>query len=248
MVFVDQASGLYNNANDVRSIDAVAVTPVPCGDTDTATPVPCPPSLQIFGGEVNQGLSGYSLVAGKDTLVRVFVGAGLNLGVTTSALIIDRAELDVKNNTTGAVFTSTSAVINNPITNFNQQYSEHSNVNFYLNGPKLPAGDYQFTARLYSNSVTAIREFDFNGITYSLGPTADLRVLLVFGDDPTTERDSSGNPKPPLDYLGKDPDLSKDPVTLELHQESHTTHTLANLSDSKRHRDNRYECGLQWRP
>jgi hypothetical protein len=150
---------------------------------------------------VNQELAGYSPVAGKDTLVRVFVGVGPDLEVTTFPLSLDRAELDVKNMTNGSVFTVTSAFINNPITNFNKQYSERNNVNFYLDGSTLPAGDYEFTARLYSNSRTPIREFDF-GTTYLFTATPPLRLLIVFGDDPDTG----------LDDLGKDPDLRKDLV------------------------------------
>lgn len=51
------------------------------------------PGLRIFGSEINQGLKGYKLVAGKDTLARVFVGApSIQLPNPTLNIVAERDE------------------------------------------------------------------------------------------------------------------------------------------------------------
>src|SRR3990172_2170305 len=117
---------------------------------------PSCPVLKVFGQEVNQGLAGYSvtpLVAGKDTLVRVFVGIVLPVENEQPPLHITRAELEIKRD--GVILSPPiDAVIPNPdFGNTTQQFSETTNVNFYLDGSTLSAGDYQFTARLFSGTT-----------------------------------------------------------------------------------------------
>jgi hypothetical protein len=134
--------------------------------------LPCP-GLRVFEAEVNQGLAGYSLVAGKDTLVRVFVGLEAPLG-PVAPLIIDRAELDVAP-VFGSPLTLTDSVITNPITNIVQRYGETSNVNFYL--PSLSPGSYTFAARLF-HGTRLLKSVDL-GKVYSVTATKDVRLLFV---------------------------------------------------------------------
>ena len=141
---------------------------------------PSCPVLKVFGQEVNQGLAGYSvtpLVAGKDTLVRVFVGIVLPVENEQPPLHITRAELEIKRD--GVILSPPiDAVIPNPdFGNTTQQFSETTNVNFYLDGSTLSAGDYQFTARLFSGT-TLLKVVDFGKI-YSFAATKDVRLLFV---------------------------------------------------------------------
>jgi hypothetical protein len=218
-----------------NSVDAAADIPF----CNPSLGLPCPPTLKIIEGEVNQGLRDYQLVAGKDTLVRVFVADVPQL-TETFPLRIDRAELDATNVTNGRFFTLTAAVINNPITNTSQQFSENNNVNFYVEGSRLSAGDYEFTARLYSNSITPIKEFPFPAV-YSFSATKDLNILVVFGYDPTTcldvngmpKLDVNGMPKACLDVYGMDPDLRKNPIDWDYIQ-NHTLPTLSRIFPIRR--------------
>jgi hypothetical protein len=135
---------------------------------------PCP-GLQVFEQEVNQGLRSYSLVAGKDTLVRVFVGVEPSI-IDEATLIIDRVELEVIPES-GSPFTLTDPVVTNPVSNTTQQFLENANVNFYLEGSLLPAGAYKFKARLF-HGTSLLREVDF-GTIYSFAATKDVRLLFV---------------------------------------------------------------------
>jgi hypothetical protein len=46
-----------------------------------------PPGLRDFGTEISQGIGGYNLVAGKDTIVRAYVGAKQPVAKSVAAML-----------------------------------------------------------------------------------------------------------------------------------------------------------------
>ena len=175
-------------------------------DLESCTAEPETPPLQdprIFGSEVTQGLSGYELVAGKDTLARVFVGRRPDLVLsvvdTSDSSQYDAARamhFDLPPFDRAPFFGSrldfAALRITGPngldievagdlgdglFSNFTKRFSEDDNVNFYIEGRQLPAaGQYSFDARFYRNGQLVG--------THALGrhrffPTKDLRLLIV---------------------------------------------------------------------
>ena len=118
---------------------------------------------KVDGWEATQGLVEYELVAGKDTLVRVFVearaialpadGAGFALpssfhftGSDELVSFLDYASLEVKapNGSRFRVPATMSGRFGSP------SMSEEDNVNFYIAGDQLArTGTYEFVARFY---------------------------------------------------------------------------------------------------
>ena len=155
----------------------------------------------IFGMEVTQGLPDYELVAGKDTLARIFVGApqpeiilasetnteaGFTLGRTTATLhfdlpplyqsTLDFALLHVEG-PGGIDFDVPAQMPTGVFTNLSKSYSEENNVNFYIDGAHLSrVGSYRFSASLYRNGD---RIGSVSLGSHRFHPTKDLRLLIV---------------------------------------------------------------------
>lgn len=129
-------------------------------------------TAKILGSEINQGIPDYEAVAGKDTLVRVFVGAANS----TIPARLDFASLKV----TGPdqiEFTIEGQMSTGEFRNVNKSYSETDNINFYIPGSLLSrVGAYKFRANLFQDGRSVL--------TRSLGQktfnaTKDLRLLIV---------------------------------------------------------------------
>jgi hypothetical protein len=146
---------------------------------------------QVLGFEVNQGLPDYELVAGKDTLFRVFLAvppdvlAPPQLAATAQVITdeplfristLDYASLSVTG-PDGVTFEVPGDLGDGEITNFSQSYNEHANANFYVDGASLDKpGRYEAVARFYRDGNLVGR--------VSLGrhtflATKDLRLLIV---------------------------------------------------------------------
>jgi hypothetical protein len=132
---------------------------------------------QVFGSEVNQGLPTYSLVAGKTTLVRVYVGVQAGAAATR----ITHAVLTVSARDTSTTFTVNAIIPNVIFTNVNQRYTENDNINFYLPGAMVPAGRYSFSAQLFDGS-TLLTTVDLPGGVYVFSRTQDLKLMVVLPD------------------------------------------------------------------
>jgi hypothetical protein len=131
---------------------------------------------QIFGTEITQGLPGYELIAGKSTLVRVFVGTTDPATPTR----IDRALLEVRR-PDNTYFTVPAEIPNPLFSNTTQQFSENTNINFYVSGNLLPAGVYAFTVHLY-NGATSVATVNFDNRFYTFVQTPDLSLMIVLPD------------------------------------------------------------------
>lgn len=167
----------------------------------TSSPVsPNVPGLQVFGWEFNQGLKGYDLVAGKDTLVRIFVGRPdparprdprTNIVVSTAEppstpLVIGRiitpptlefAILRVQGPDGTDYQVEGQMSSGNFGSTTSQSFSELDNVNFYLSGDQLSkVGQYAFTATFYRNGQQ-ISSFTLGSTNFKA--TKDLRLLIV---------------------------------------------------------------------
>ncbi|MBI4380267.1 MAG: hypothetical protein HY574_03630 [candidate division NC10 bacterium] len=134
------------------------------------------PGLQVLGWEISQGLPGYELVAGKDTLVRVFMAAApIPTGGVGVMPTLDFASLRVHG--PQGLFIEVWGEMPPVFTNTNQEYNEQRNVNFYVAGLDIPrTGTYSFEATFYRSGRPVG--------TQSLGEkrflsTKDLRLLVV---------------------------------------------------------------------
>jgi ligand-binding sensor domain-containing protein len=134
--------------------------------------------------EVNQGLPDdmYPLVAGKETLVRVYVGSS----VPNAFVAIDSATLTVIG-PSGMVFRSAvipARVFNHTVRNF----SELRNVNFYLDGSEIPtSGDYEFVVDVRAGGASVYSA----SVVKTIERTKDVRLLAVIW----YERGASGGVK-----------------------------------------------------
>jgi len=149
---------------------------------------------RVFGFEVNQGLPDYELVAGKDTLFRVFLGVppevfkldAPQLAAATAQVIIneplfwtstlDYASLSVTG-PDGVTFEVAGDLGDGEIANFSQSYDEHANANFYVDGASLDKpGAYEAAARFYREGSLVGRV----GLgRHTFRATKDLRLLIV---------------------------------------------------------------------
>jgi hypothetical protein len=153
---------------------------------------------RVFGSEITQGLAEYELVAGKDTLARVFVGArqpevlaiaaadfrmkalslpaGLHFDVSPFASSrLDFATLHVSG-PAGFHF-DVPARMSGLFTNTSKSLSEQDNVNFYISGDQLArTGTYRFVARFFRNG-TPVGTVDLGSRQFN--DTKDLRLLIV---------------------------------------------------------------------
>ena len=150
---------------------------------------------RVFGSEISQGILEYELVAGKDTLARVFVGARQQVVVAVSAAAVQaesrssmhfdvplfgasRLDFAILHVTgpRGIDFDIPGQMSTGEFTNTSQSFSEDDNVNFYFPGSQLPhIGTYTFDASFYRNGILVG--------TLSLGQrmfhaTKDLRLLI----------------------------------------------------------------------
>lgn len=154
---------------------------------------------KVFGDEITQGLSEYELIAGKDTLMRVFVGAkeqvmapvllAKNLSCLEPALLkglqydqpvfgasrLDFATLQISG-PLGSSF-EVPAKMSGLFTNFSKSLSEDDNINFYIPGNLLDrVGSYDFVARFYRDGAL-VGTNDLG--THQFKDTKDLRLLIV---------------------------------------------------------------------
>lgn len=153
---------------------------------------------KVFGSEITQGLPEYELVAGKDTLVRVFVGVrpqvlsplmAKDFGSSEPALIknlhfdlpvfgsskLDFATLQVSKSG-GSIFEVPGQMLGH-FTNYSKSLSEDDNVNFYIPGNLLDrVGSYNFVARFYRDGIL-VGTNDLG--THRFNDTKDLRLLIV---------------------------------------------------------------------
>lgn len=164
-----------------------------------------PRGFVVLGEEVNQGLPNYQLVAGKDTLVRVFLGVKpprvmpltnmfdveeLSKPLFKAQPELMKQHLDLPSNTakldfadllvtkpTGDTFVVAGDIGDGTFTNISKSYSEEDNANFYIGGQSLGmSGRYEFTARFYRNGII-IAERSLGKHVFQ--PTKDLRILIV---------------------------------------------------------------------
>lgn len=146
---------------------------------------------RVMGFEVNQGLPGYDLVAGKDTLVRVFLAvrpdvlapAAVAAGgpIITNEPVFHQATLDYASlavtRPDGATFEVPGDLGDGVFTNFSRLFGEEHNANFYLPGGLLAvAGVYSATARFYREG-SSVGTVDLG--SHRFHPTKDLRLLIV---------------------------------------------------------------------
>lgn len=153
---------------------------------------------KVFGSEITQGLAEYELVAGKDTLARVFVGAkqpvvlavaakdvnvkklslpkGLHFDVPPYASSrLDYATLHVSG--PGGLDFEVPGQMSGLFTNFSKSLSEKDNVNFYIGGDLLSrVGSYDFVARFYRDG-NLVGTNDLG--THRFQDTKDLRLLIT---------------------------------------------------------------------
>lgn len=128
--------------------------------------------INIFGSEINQGIPDYEAVAGKDTLVRLFVGAR---NASTPARL-DFASLKVTG-PDGSEFTIAGQMSTGEFSNISQSYDETDNVNFYIPGNLLSrVGSYQFKTIFYRDGSSVLNR-SLGKKTFNA--TKDLRLLIV---------------------------------------------------------------------
>jgi hypothetical protein len=149
---------------------------------------------QVLGWEVTQGLVEYELIAGKDTLVRVFVRArevfqGADAGLALPASFhfvdpyevtsrLDYASLEVTapNGSRFRVPATMSGKFSFP------SMSEEDNVNFYIAGDQLSRpGKYGFVARFYRDGLLVGTDPLGNG---DFLETGDFRLLIKVNTRP----------------------------------------------------------------
>lgn len=152
----------------------------------------------VFGFEITQGLPEYELVAGKDTLARVFVGAkqpvilpvaatdfnvkklslqeGLHFDVPPyGSSRLDFATLHVSG-PRGISF-ELPGQMSGLFTNISKSLSEEDNVNFYIAGDMLSrVGSYRFVARFYRDGIL-VGTNDMG--THRFNDTKDMRLLIT---------------------------------------------------------------------
>ena len=132
---------------------------------------------EILGFEWNQGLPGYGLVAGKDTLVRVFIAAPAAQQPAT----FDYADLRIQG-PAGIDFTTDADLSSGVFSNTVKSYSETDNLNYYIRGDQIPAiGQYHGIASLYRNGQL-VGSLDLGYV--NLLPTKDIRLLIVIDNWP----------------------------------------------------------------
>lgn len=147
---------------------------------------------------ITQGLPEYELVAGKDTLARVFVGAKqpVVLAVTAkdvnvknlclpkslhfdvppyASARLDYATLHVSG--PGRLDFEVPGQMSGLFTNFPKSLSEEDNVNFYIDGDLLSrVGSYDFVARFYRDG-NLVGTNDLG--THQFQDTKDLRLMIT---------------------------------------------------------------------
>ncbi|NOE18057.1 hypothetical protein GS634_07955 [Ruegeria atlantica] len=173
---------------------------------ESGPPLPqVPADMSDFGSEVTQGIPGYELVAGKDTLARIFVGRRPPVVVMASELLddadsdysskalgfdlnslpihslpfnparIDYAELEISGPSGTTVIPGD--IGDGVFSNDTKSFSEDDNINFYIRGREISKpGRHRFTARLYRNG-TLVGEKSVGQPQFH--PTKDLRILVV---------------------------------------------------------------------
>ncbi len=129
--------------------------------------------------EVNQGLPSemYPLVAGKQTLVRVYTGTSLRDAPVT----VDSGSLIVSG--PGGGFLVPAVIRPRAFNNTLRAFSEQFNVHFFLSGAEIPtSGAYTFRVDLRVGGVSVYSAT----VTRTVERTKDMRILSVIaGSNPT---------------------------------------------------------------
>jgi len=147
---------------------------------------------RVLGREITQGLAGYELVAGKDTLFRVFLGVPEDvlappvLPAGATALMVNEPVFHTSSlefaaisitRPDGVSFEVPGNIDDGTITNFTKSYSTDDNANFWVSGEQLAsAGEYTAVARFY-RAGALVGVVDFGAHTFH--STKDLRLLIV---------------------------------------------------------------------
>lgn len=185
LYFLKRTQGeLAEKREDLRECEAAAQPPLS--------------DPRVFGSEITQGIPEYQLVAGKDTLVRVFVGAKQPVVLAVAAGDLDQEGLSLPQGFhfdvplygssrldfatlhvmgPGGLDFELPAQMSGVFSNFSKSLSEKDNVNFYVPGRCLArVGSYRFLARFYRDGILVgtnqlgTRRFD---------GTKDLRLLIT---------------------------------------------------------------------
>jgi ligand-binding sensor domain-containing protein len=135
--------------------------------------------LTILDWQVHQGLPSYPRVAGKSTLVRLFVGTNNPQGWCA---YVDRAVLRVmRQGSTPNVYVATQEnggiPESNKFCNDEVVYSEPKSIDFVIPGADLPDGAHYLEVFLESGSVTVLRQA-LGWYTFSSTATGDLRLHI----------------------------------------------------------------------
>ncbi|WP_299899975.1 hypothetical protein [uncultured Ruegeria sp.] len=173
---------------------------------ENGPPLPQVPSdMSDFGSEVSQGIPGYQLVAGKDTLVRLFVGRRPPVVTMASELLgeedseysskalgfdpdllpihslpfnparVDYAEVEISGPSGTTVVPGD--IGDGVFSNDTKSFAEDDNINFYVRGRDISKpGRHNFIARLYRGG-TLVGEKHLGQQQFH--PTKDLRILIV---------------------------------------------------------------------
>ncbi len=153
---------------------------------------------KVFGSEITQGLPEYELVAGKDTLARVFVGAKQPVVLPVAATDLKAKKLSLQKRLhfdvppygssrldfatlhvsgSGGLSFEVPGQMSGLFTNTSKSLSEEDNVNFYIAGDLLlRVGAYHFVARFYRDD-TLVGTNDLG--THQFNDTKDLRLLIT---------------------------------------------------------------------
>jgi ligand-binding sensor domain-containing protein len=130
--------------------------------------------------EFNQGLpsSRYPLVAGKATLVRVYVGSAAD----GSYAAVDSGLQTIVG--PGGLFARAAQIPQHEFNNTVRVFSEGYNVNFYLDGSEIPlSGSYSFAVKLKLGNTVVYNA----SISKTFQATRDLRLFTVkWGSNPTS--------------------------------------------------------------
>src|SRR5439155_14078369 len=136
----------------------------------------CAPFNDAGAMEVNQGLPDtmYPLVAGKETLVRLYLGSSVASGF--AAVDLGMLTIIGPNGTSVRFADIPKRTFNNPVRTF----SEKANANFYLDGSEVPlSGGYTFIVDLFSFGADVYHA----QLTANFQPTRDLRFVVVNWSD-----------------------------------------------------------------
>lgn len=150
--------------------------------------------LEILGAELNQGLAGYPLIAGKDTVVNVFLGSSSIL----YPAYLDGVSLDVKDASGTVVYSPTAWLYNTQISVADPIAStQNGTAVFRIPGEFIPSlspsgTKYTFTISawiFFAGGTTEVAQFELTsnfkkpGALWNLPPDGSLHLLVMGIED-----------------------------------------------------------------